>query len=73
MKLIKEERKINAKAVFGRGFISDNTSWEGLYNLHIRAVEDYDYHNWTKEDLQDLADALNAFLKEVQSKRSKRT
>lgn len=37
-----------------------------FHRLIIHASpENYDYSNWTEDDLKDLADAINAFLKEV--------
>ena len=61
------ERKIEILTVaeFRRGSITE--SQDGFHTLHIRALpDDYDYGNWTSNDLQDLRDALDAFLKVAQ-------
>ncbi len=37
---------------------------DDFFNLIIRAApENYDYSNWTRSDLQDLADSINRILK----------
>ena len=54
------------RASFGRGFLEEygNETFLRLFiNANIgKQGENYDYTNWTKNDLKDLADAIYKFL-----------
>lgn len=49
-----------------RGFIEGNEPngvEQNFFRLIINAIPTYDYSNWTRNDLKDLADAIYEFLK----------
>lgn len=60
---VREKRIIRElKVEFTRGFLEDLGN-ETFFKVFIAALpEPYDYGNWTQRDLEDLRDAINAFL-----------
>ena len=71
MKITKRKIIQLIKVEHNRGFVEEtehDTIKQEFYRLIIKAVPDYDYSNWTKNDLKDLADAINEFLKLVSTK-----
>ena len=71
MKITKRKIIQLTKVEHNRGFVEEtehDTIKQEFYRLIIKAVPDYDYSNWTKNDLKDLADAINEFLKLVSTK-----
>ena len=50
-----------------RGFIESFGDKEGFHCLHLDAIHDYDYTNWTLSELKELAKKINLFIKKVKN------
>lgn len=66
MKLKKATKTTKVKAEFSRGGFIECEMGKDFARLFIPAYEeDYDYGNWSLNDLKDLADAIYSLLKEL--------
>lgn len=58
MKVQSREIVIKPKAEMSRGFVEGEVG-EDFLRLYLRAMpEHYDYSNWQRKDLQELADCI---------------
>ena len=65
MRLTKKYTKQGTRVEHNRGRIEEGEN--DFHRLIIKATEDYDYANWQMTDLKDFRDALDTFIKELES------